>query len=92
MICPHCKKQLEFVVTAVRAKSGRADYYRQRYLNSGRAKIRTSADQDGKCIDCGADTIGLRWYCEDCRKLRRAETFRISANRRYKIKKGKVAA
>lgn len=91
MICPHCKKHLEFVVTAVRAKSTRAEYFRQRYLKSGKAKVRTSVDQDGKCIDCGAPTIGIRWYCEDCRKLRRAETARISSNQYYKNKHSRKA-
>lgn len=90
MICPHCKRKLEFLVIATRAKSERAEYFRKRYLQSGRSKVRTSADQDGKCIDCGAPTIGQRWYCDDCRKLHRVETFLISHKKQIRAKKRKL--
>ncbi len=78
MICPHCKREIEFVVTIKRASSERKEYYRNRYLNSGKAKIRTSINQDGKCIDCGEPVDGMRWYCDGCRIIRRRETFRNS--------------
>ena len=57
----------------------RAEYYREWRRKHGKVKI----ERYGNCLDCGKPTTGNHWYCEEHRKLRRAETCRISSNRHY---------
>ena len=67
--CPHCGQEIRIQITRVQSKSSRAQYYRMRYLASGRAKV--FLEPTHKCIDCGGEVEGRRWRCETCKVTNR---------------------
>ena len=72
MICPHCKRELIVKVAVRRGESKRHAYWQKRHIESGKAKVRTSLDQLGKCMRCGCEVEGRNECCETCkRELRR---------------------
>lgn len=73
MICPHCKKEIVVKTTVHRAPSKRHAYWQKRHIESGKAKIRTSVDQLGKCVGCGAEVEGKKEYCKRCERIRKNE-------------------
>lgn len=81
MKCPHCG---ETVYISLCVPVNRTRYYQIRHIESGRAKIRTSVDQIGKCVDCGEPSVGRKWRCVKCHKVERSAAYKRCQERRKK--------